>query len=81
MAIPFFLKNSIDFSISPLHSSIAFLQSLKPTPVISSLGLIKGENKIKTRALDKQHPLIVMVGKTSCELGGSEYYKYVQSNR
>lgn len=54
-------------------------RAIKPTPVISSLGLIKGENKIKTRALDKQHPLIVMVGKTSCELGGSEYYKYVQN--
>ena len=35
LAIPFFLKNSIDFSISPLVSSKAILQSLKPTPVIS----------------------------------------------
>ena len=34
-AIPFFLKNSIDFSILPLVSSIANLQSLKPTPVNS----------------------------------------------
>jgi hypothetical protein len=31
LAIPFFLKNSIDFSISPLVSSRAILQSLKPT--------------------------------------------------
>ena len=30
-----FLRNSIDFSISPLVSSRATLQSLKPTPVIS----------------------------------------------
>ena len=34
-AIPFFLKNSIAFSMSPLTSSIASLQSLNPTPVIS----------------------------------------------
>ena len=34
-AIPFFRKNSIDFSISPLVSSRASLQSLNPTPVIS----------------------------------------------
>ena len=35
LAIPFILKNSIDFSISPLQLSIAFLQSLNPTPVSS----------------------------------------------
>ena len=35
LAIPFFLKSSIDFSISPPVSSIAALQSLNPTPVIS----------------------------------------------
>ena len=35
LAIPFFLKNSIDFSKSPLLSSTATLQSLNPTPVIS----------------------------------------------
>ena len=35
LAIPFFLKNSIDLSISPLFSSKANLQSLKPTPVNS----------------------------------------------
>ena len=34
-AIPFFLKNSIALSRSPFVSSIANLQSLKPTPVIS----------------------------------------------
>ena len=34
-AMPCFLSNSIDFSISPFVSSIAFLQSLNPTPVIS----------------------------------------------
>ena len=40
LAIPFFLRNSIDFSISPLFSSSAILQSLKPTPVISLSFLI-----------------------------------------
>jgi len=39
-AIPFFLKNSTDFSKSPLVSSSATLQSLKPTPVISLSFLI-----------------------------------------
>ena len=34
-AMPFFLNNSTDFSISPFVSSIALLQSLNPTPVIS----------------------------------------------
>ena len=40
LAIPFFLKNSIDLSKSPLVSSRATLQSLKPTPVISLSFLI-----------------------------------------
>ena len=40
LAIPFFLKNSTDFSKSPLVSSSANLQSLKPTPVISRSFLI-----------------------------------------
>ena len=44
LAIPFFLKNSIDLSISPLFSSSASLQSLKPTPVIS-LSLLMLSNK------------------------------------
>ena len=35
LAIPFLRNNSIDFSISPFDSSIAFLQSLNPTPVTS----------------------------------------------
>ena len=48
--------------------------AIKPSPVISVAGLIKGEHNLRTRKLHPSRPLIVMVGETFDELGGSEYY-------
>ncbi|MDE1762783.1 MAG: phosphoribosylformylglycinamidine synthase subunit PurL [Thaumarchaeota archaeon] len=48
---------------------------IKPTPLIGVLGLIEGKPLIPKKA--KKGDLLVMVGLTKDELGGSEYYEYV----
>ncbi len=48
---------------------------IKPTPLIGVLGLIEGKPLIPMKA--KRNDLIVLVGVTKDELGGSEYYEYV----
>nr|AIE99399.1 phosphoribosylformylglycinamidine synthase II (purL) [uncultured marine thaumarchaeote KM3_10_C07] len=49
-------------------------EAIKPSPVISVAGLIKGEHNLRTRKFNSSRPLIVVVGETFDELGGSEYY-------
>ena len=50
--------------------------AIKPTPVISVVGLIKGSRRIRSRRFNKKSPLIVLIGETRDELGGSEYYQH-----
>jgi phosphoribosylformylglycinamidine synthase II len=50
--------------------------AIKPTPVVCILGLIDSYSKIvKDRAKDGD--MLVMVGLTKDEMGGSEYYEYI----
>ncbi len=48
---------------------------IKPTPLIGVLGLIEGKPLIPKKA--QKDDLLVLVGITKDELGGSEYYEYV----
>ncbi|MGB6784938.1 MAG: phosphoribosylformylglycinamidine synthase subunit PurL, partial [Nitrosotalea sp.] len=48
---------------------------IKPTPLIGVLGLIEGKPLMPQKV--KTGDLIVLVGITKDELGGSEYYEYV----
>jgi phosphoribosylformylglycinamidine synthase len=48
---------------------------IKPTPLIGVLGLIEHKPLISQKA--KRNDLLVMVGITKDELGGSEYYEYI----
>ncbi len=48
---------------------------IKPTPLIGVLGLID-KKPLKPQKIE-QGDLLVMVGKTKDELGGSEYYEYI----
>ncbi|MDE1829987.1 MAG: phosphoribosylformylglycinamidine synthase subunit PurL, partial [Thaumarchaeota archaeon] len=48
---------------------------IKPTPLIGVLGLIEGKPVVPKQA--KKDDLLVLVGVTKDELGGSEYYEYV----
>lgn len=48
---------------------------IKPTPLIGVLGLIEGAPVVWQDA--KRNDLLMLVGMTKDELGGSEYYEYV----
>ncbi|MDE1726700.1 MAG: phosphoribosylformylglycinamidine synthase subunit PurL [Thaumarchaeota archaeon] len=48
---------------------------IKPTPLIGILGLIESKPLIPKKA--EKNDLVVMVGLTKDELGGSEYYEYI----
>lgn len=48
---------------------------IKPTPLIGVLGLIEKKPLISQKIVDGD--LIVMIGITKDELGGSEYYEYI----
>ncbi|MDE1764617.1 MAG: phosphoribosylformylglycinamidine synthase subunit PurL, partial [Thaumarchaeota archaeon] len=48
---------------------------IKPTPLIGVLGLIEDKPLMPQKA--KTGDLVVLVGMTKDELGGSEYYEYV----
>ena len=54
-------------------------EAIKPSPVISVAGLIKGSHNIRTRKISTLHPVIVLVGKTFDELGCSEYYSVMNN--
>ncbi len=49
---------------------------IKPTPLIGVLGLIEGQPLIHKKTLEGDY--IVLVGQTKNELGGSEYFEYIQ---
>jgi phosphoribosylformylglycinamidine synthase len=48
---------------------------IKPTPLIGVLGLID-KKPLKPQKIE-QDDLLIMVGKTKDEMGGSEYYEYI----
>ena len=50
---------------------------IKPTPLIGVLGLIEKKPLCTQKVL--QNDLLVIIGETKDELGGSEYYEYVHS--
>ena len=60
--------------VSFYNENVKTNKPIKPTPVISVAGLIKGSNNIRTRKINELYPLIVLIGETFDELGGSEYY-------
>jgi phosphoribosylformylglycinamidine synthase len=52
-------------------------RAIKPSPVIAVLGLLKGAHHIRSRKFSTSGRMIVMIGMTENELGGSEYYRYI----
>jgi phosphoribosylformylglycinamidine synthase len=53
--------------------------SVKPSPVVAVLGLIEDVHHIATIPFKEHGESIYIIGKTRCELGGSEYYNYIHS--
>ena len=54
--------------VSFYNEDVKTNKPIKPTPVISVTGLIKGSNNIRTRKINELYPLIVLIGKTFDEL-------------
>jgi phosphoribosylformylglycinamidine synthase len=50
--------------------------TIKPSPVIGVLGLIDNVSWIKTSMI-KEGDILIIIGTTKDEMGGSEYYEYV----
>jgi phosphoribosylformylglycinamidine synthase subunit PurL len=51
--------------------------AIKPSPVIAALGLVEPKTPRVLEALRKEGNHVIIVGNTSDELGGSEYYEHV----
>jgi len=54
-------------------------KAIKPSPVIAALGLVEPNAPLVRQALTKQGNDLVIVGLTSDEMGGSEYYEHIHN--
>jgi phosphoribosylformylglycinamidine synthase len=54
-------------------------KAVKPSPVIAVLGLIEDIHHLATISFKEHGEAIYVVGRTRCELGGSEYYNYIHN--
>ncbi len=52
-------------------------KAVKPSPVLMVVGLLDDQNKAKTMAFKQSEDLIILLGDTFNELGGSEYYHFI----
>jgi len=52
-------------------------KAIKPSPVIAALGLVEPKTQRAFQALSREGNDLVIVGSTSDEMGGSEYYEYL----
>jgi phosphoribosylformylglycinamidine synthase len=54
-------------------------KAVKPSPVVAVLGLIEDIHHLATMPFKEHGETIYIVGKTRCELGGSEYYNFIHN--
>ena len=54
-------------------------KAVKASPVVAVLGLIEDMHHLATIPFKEHGEAIYIVGKTRCELGGSEYYNYIHN--
>jgi phosphoribosylformylglycinamidine synthase II len=52
-------------------------KAIKPSPVIAALGLVEPQTPRVLQALRKEGNDLIVIGTTSDEMGGSEYYEYI----
>src|SRR5207249_3487704 len=52
-------------------------KAIKPSPVIAALGLVEPKTPKILQALREEEDDLIIVGDTSDELGGSEYYEHI----
>lgn len=53
--------------------------AIKPSPIVSVIGLIEETNYIPKIGLRKEEDIIILLGITKPEMGGSEYYEYIHN--
>lgn len=53
--------------------------AIKPSPIVSVIGLIEESNYIPKMGVKKEGDIIVSLGITKPEMGGSEYYEYIHN--
>ncbi len=53
--------------------------AIKPSPIVSVIGLIEDASHVRKMGLNNEGDVIVMLGVTKLEMGGSEYYEYVHN--
>ncbi len=53
--------------------------AIKPSPIVSVIGLIEETDYIPKMGLRKEEDVIILLGITKLEMGGSEYYEYIHN--
>jgi len=51
--------------------------AIKPSPIVSVIGLIDDSEHIRRIRVDNEDDIIMLLGSTYPEMGGSEYYEYI----
>ena len=54
-------------------------EAIKPSPVIAALGLVEQKTSKILQALREEGDDLIIVGNTSDEMGGSEYYEHIHN--
>jgi len=52
-------------------------KAIKPSPVIAAIGLVESKTPKVLQALTREGDDLIIVGNTSDEMGGSEYYEHI----
>jgi len=52
-------------------------RAIKPSPVIATIGLVESKTPKVLQALSREGDDLVIIGNTSDEMGGSEYYEHI----
>jgi len=63
--------------VSFYNEDSATATAIKPSPVIAAIGLLEKETPWITPGLKEEGNDLIIVGETSPEMGGSEYYEHV----
>jgi phosphoribosylformylglycinamidine synthase II len=64
-------------NVSFYNEDAATKKAVKPTPVIMVVGLLDDQAKAMTMNFKQSEELIILLGDTFNELGGSEYYHFI----
>jgi len=67
------IGGKVSFYNEDVSSGVA----IKPSPVVTVLGLIESQDHIRDMAFRRDGDVVMLLGVTKCEMGGSMYYEYI----